>query len=55
MKANCKELDSERQMNEIREQIFKKFLARLAQENLIMVRIDVDAEQDSSINKNQLP
>jgi hypothetical protein len=55
MKANCKELDSERQMNEIREQIFKKFLARLAQENLIIVRIDVDAEQDSSINNNQLP
>jgi hypothetical protein len=55
MKSDCEELDSERQMNEIREQIFKKFLARLAQENLIMVRIDVDAEQDSSINNNQLP
>jgi hypothetical protein len=55
MKSDCEELDSERQMNEIREQIFKKILARLAQENLIMVRIDVDAEQDSSINNNQLP
>jgi hypothetical protein len=55
MKENCEELDNERQMNEIREQIFKRLLVRLAQENLITVRINVDAEQDSSINKNQLP
>jgi hypothetical protein len=52
MKADCEELDNERQMSEIRDEIFKKFLVRLTQENLIAVRIDVDAEQNSSINKN---
>jgi hypothetical protein len=53
MKADCKELADETEINKIRERVFEGFLARLIQEDLIVRPGGVGVEEKLPVNKNE--